>query len=141
MMITEEWIRENPEEYENAYSIYRKFGSTYYKLSVIVYDYNKSIRYWIALSSGKKRRDFDIYEDKELKSDGGIKALMWVKEMIFSFPEYFKQNKIKSNKSEYICIKWADSRRRDIYSHLLKRYGFYFMQDGGEKLLIKKITT
>ena len=66
--------------------------------------------------------------------------LLWAKEKIFSFHEFFINNYYIGNeiKNFYICLKWADSKRRNVYSRLIK-YGFYFMYDEGEKILMKKI--
>ena len=127
-------------QYENAFSIYKKFNSTFYKLTTQLQYHGKTIKYWVFLSSGKKRKEFNYYENKPNKSDGGIKALLWAKEKIFSFHEFFISNYCIGNevKNFYICLKWADSKRRNVYSRLIK-YGFYFMYDEGEKILMKKI--
>ena len=69
-------------QYENAFSIYKKFNSTFYKLTIQLQYHGKTIKYWVFLSSGKKRKEFNFYEDKPNKSDGGIEALLWAKEKI-----------------------------------------------------------
>jgi hypothetical protein len=98
----------------------------------------KSIKLWVALSSGKKRKDLKIFEDKENKSFGGIKALIWVKKAILEFPEYYKEAYITEDVKLYICIQWSDNRRRDVYKRLEKD-GFYFKHIDGSKALVKEI--
>jgi hypothetical protein len=44
-----------------------------------------------------------------------------------------------SNKKQYICVAWADSRR-DIYQRLVKE-GFIFTMDDGEKILMKRFNS
>ena len=92
--------------------------------------------YWVHVSSGKKRKEFEIFEEKESKSLGGIRALFWVREAMYDFPKYFS-NRVR-NRTEYLCIGWADSRRRNIYQRLEKE-GFLFMVDNGNKILMKKL--
>jgi hypothetical protein len=48
--------------------------------------------------------------------------------------------KYNSNKKQYICVAWADSRRRDIYQRLVKE-GFIFTMDDGEKILMKRFNS
>ena len=127
-------------QYKNAFSIYKKFNNTFYKLTIQLELHRKTMKYWVFLSSGKKRKEFNYYEDKPYKSDGGVQALLWAKEKIFSFHNYFisHYHVEKEVKNFYICLKWTDSTRRNVYSRLIK-YGFYFMYDEGEKILMKKI--
>lgn len=135
-----EW--ELDEQYIDTWFICKKFGTCNYKLTVYVEVLNKSVKYNIGLSSGRKRSDLDIYENKDVKSDGGISALLWAVNTAMSFPELFKEKRSnfisKKIKNHYLCINWADSRRRDIYARLNK-YGFKFMNFNNEKTLIKKI--
>ena len=44
-------------QYENAFSIYKKFNSTFYKLTIQLQYHGKTIKYWVFLSSGKKRKE------------------------------------------------------------------------------------
>lgn len=130
-----EWIRDI--NYKNVYCISKKFNNYQYNVIITVFDEteSKSIKYWIAASSGKKRREFEIFEEKETKSLGGIKALFWIKEAILDFPGYYGN---PYGKAQYICISWADRRRRDIYKRL-KAEGFNFAMEDGSKILIKKL--
>lgn len=130
-----EWIKDR--NYKNVYYISKKFNGYQYNVIITVFDKtaSKSIKYWVAASSGKKRREFEIFEEKDTKSLGGIKALFWVKEAILNFPSFYTN---PYNKTEFICIGWADSRRRDIYERL-KSEGFNFAMEDGSKILIKKL--
>lgn len=128
-----EWTKY--EDFTNVYVTSKIFNGYQYNVIITVMDKAKSIKYWVAASSGKKRREFEIFEDKEFKSLGGIKALFWIKEAILDFPSFYR-NPYK--KTEYICIGWADNRRRDIYERL-KKEGFNFAMEQGSKILIKKL--
>ena len=55
---------------------------------------------------------------------------------MYDFPKYFS-NRVR-NRTEYLMIGWADSRRRNIYQRLEKE-GFLFMVDNGNKILMKKL--
>lgn len=123
--------------YKNIYFTSKKFNGYQYNVLITVDETteSKSIKYWVAASSGKKRREFAIFEEKEAKSLGGIKALFWVKEAILDFPVFYRN---PYNKIEYICIAWADNRRRDIYERL-KKEGFVFAMELGVKILRKRL--
>lgn len=123
-------------EQRNIYSISKYFHIYQYKITVWVDESDKSLKYWFGVSSGNKRKDLEVFEEKDKKSYGGLKALLWVKNSIFEFPIFYKN--YVCGRKEYICISWADSRRRDIYERLV-RYGFRFQTINGEKTLIKKL--
>lgn len=129
------WVK--CKEWTNVYTTSKKFNGYQYNVFITIEDKtkSKSIKYWIAASSGKKRREFDIFENKDSKSLGGIRALFWIKEAILDFPSFYGN---PYNKTEYICIAWADSRRRDIYERL-KTEGFNFAMESGSKILMKKL--
>lgn len=126
------------EQQRDTYYIIKEFNGYKYRVVVYVEKTDKSIKYWFGASSGKKRKEFDIFEDKNNKSLGGIKALFWIKECIFDFPIFYGEIRDLSNLNQYLCIQWVDNRRRDIYSRLQKE-GFQFMQISREKILIKKL--
>lgn len=128
------WIKDN--KYTNVYYQTKMFDKYKYNIFITLEETDKSLKYWIAISSGKKRKEFDIFEEKENKSLVGIKPLFWIKNEILEFPKYYTKG--MTNKSQYICITWADNRRRNIYQRL-EREGFKFMNIGGEKCLVKKI--
>ena len=129
-----EWTKDP--KYTNVWYTTKKFGKYQYNVLVIPEQTDKSIKYWIHVSSGKKRKEFEIFEDKENKSLGGIRALFWIKEAMYDFPKYFS-NRVRG-RTEYLMIGWADSRRRNIYQRLEKE-GFQFMVDNGNKILMKKL--
>jgi len=129
-----EWVKDP--KYTNVWYTTKKFGKYQYNVLIIPQETDKSVKYWIHVSSGKKRKEFEIFEDKENKSLGGIRALFWIKEAMYDFPKYFF--KYVGNRTEYICIGWADSRRRNIYQRLQKE-GFQFMIENRNKILIKKL--
>ena len=122
---------------ENTWYTTKKFNDYQYNVFIVVEDnYNKSVKYWVSVSSGKKRAEFEIFEDKENKSLGGIRALFWIKEAMYNFPEFY--SKRVGGRNQYICIGWADSRRRDIYARLQKE-GFTFTMEWNKKVLMKKL--
>lgn len=124
--------------YINTYYTTEKFNGYQYNVLVITEETDKSVKYWVHTSSGKKRKEFEIFEDKENKSLGGIRALFWIKEAMYDFPIYFNKLRNLGNKREYLCIGWADTRRRNIYQRLEKE-GFQFMIERGQKILMKKL--
>ena len=124
--------------YTNVFYKLNKFNGCMYKISITIEETGKSIRMWVDVSSGKKRRHLDIFEEKDDKSYGGIKALMWLKQTMLGFPEWFKSNYNTEDVKLYICIAWSDSRRRDIYSRLEKE-GFFFKKIDRCKVLVKDI--
>lgn len=115
-----------------------KFNNTYYKISFTIYYFNKSIKVYIGATSGLKRKHLEDYEVNDYPRDGGIKALLWIKEEIKNLPSFLSEYYILSDRDMYICINWVDAKRRNVYSRLIKE-GFRFMVDSGEKTLMKKI--
>jgi hypothetical protein len=131
-----DWIRDK--DYEGkVYYTTKDFNGCKYYLYMSVYENSKSDKFWVSISSGKKRKDFHVFEPKENKSTGGLEALVWIKNTMLEFPEFYNSHR-KITKSQYICVSWADSRRRDIYQRLTKE-GFVFTIDEGEKILMKKL--
>ncbi|HSE99874.1 MAG TPA: hypothetical protein VLA48_03175 [Nitrososphaeraceae archaeon] len=129
-----EWIRDRSYDYK-LFKCSNTFEGDVYTVQIYVEEIEfKSVKFHVGLSSGKKRKHRDIFEEKEVKSKGGLRALFWVKRMIMEFPEWYGSKAPK----QYICIQWADNRRRNIYSRL-QRDGFMFIIDGGEKMLRKTI--
>jgi hypothetical protein len=130
------WIKDP--KYIKTYYTTEKFNGYQYNVLVIVEETDKSIKYWIHASSGKKRKEFEIFEDKENKSLGGIRALFFIKEAMFDFPRYFKERRYVGNKTCYLCVGWAENRRRKIYQRIDKE-GFQYMIEDGRKILMKKL--
>lgn len=121
----------------------KKFNSTYYKLTMQVEHFNKTIKTWVSVSSAKKRKHLDNvefeYDLEGVKRDGGIKALLWIKNEILNFyNDYNKDYKTELYDKLYICIHWSNNKRRNVYSRLQKE-GFYFMNDENCKILMKEI--
>jgi len=131
-----EWVKDK--NYTNVWITTKKFNGYQYNVMVIPDQTYKSIKYWIHVSSGKKRKEFEIFEDKENKSLGGIRALFWIKEAMYDFPKFYEEKRGISKLNSYLMIGWADTRRRNIYQRLGKE-GFQFMMDGGNKILMKKL--
>jgi len=122
-----------------TWSLSKVFNGCVYNIFIYPDVSDKTIKYWVGVTSGKKRKEFNIFEQKENKSLGGIKALFWIKNEMMSFPEYYlKRISYNKGKTQYICISWSDTRRRDIYSRLFKE-GFTFEMDEGKKILRKKL--
>jgi hypothetical protein len=131
-----EWTKDK--NYTNVWVTTKKFNGYQYNVIIIPEQTNKSIKYWIHVSSGKKRKEFEIFEDKENKSLGGIRALFWIKEAMYDFPKFYADRRNIKELNTYICIGWADSRRRNIYQRLEKE-GFRFSMEDGKKILSKKL--
>lgn len=129
-----EWVKV-PNMGETYYKTAVFNESTYYLEAYIESTY-KTEKIWFALSSGKKRKELYIFEEKERKSKGGIQALLWAKKEMLGFID-FALNPL--NKKQYLCIRWADNRRRDIYARALMSEGFQFAVIEKEKVLIKKL--
>lgn len=123
-------------EYMDSFYCTKEFNGYTYWVEGWAHINAKSIHLWIGASSGKKRRDLSIFEEKDNKSMGGIRALLWIKQMVLEFPEFYRR--YAHGKQMYLCIGWADTRRRDIYERL-KSEGFMFMVVDGRKCLMKKI--
>jgi hypothetical protein len=131
-----DWIKDP--QYTNTYYTTKKFNGYQYNVLIITEETDKSFKYWVHVSSGKKRKEFEIFEDKENKSLGGIRSLFWIKEAMFDFYNYITKRRNLYNKAVYICVGWADNRRRNIYQRLEKE-GFQFSMENGKKILIKRL--
>ena len=118
------------------YSVSKTFDKCVYKIDMVVDDTFKNTKFWVSVSSGNKRKDLEIFMEKDKKSTGGIKALLWCKTMILSFPDFYRL-KNNYNKPCYIHIHWSDNKRRNIYERLLKE-GFKYMIIDNKKILIKE---
>lgn len=125
---------EKGDNYEE-FKVSKEFEGDVYTVIITAYKTLKSDKFWVAVSSGKKKKHREVFEEKDYKSKGGIKALLWVKEVILAFPAFWQN---PYNKRQYIVIHWSDNRRRNIYKRL-EREGFKFMVDEGFKVLIKRV--
>lgn len=131
-----DWMKDK--NYTNVWVTTKKFNGYQYNVIVIPDISDKTIKYWVHASSGKKRKEFEIFEDKKNKSLGGIRALFFIRDAMYDFPKYFRNISNIEGKKEYLMIGWADSRRRDIYQRLEKE-GFQFANHEGKKILMKKL--
>ena len=129
-----EWIKDK--RYTNLYYISKQFNGFTYNAVMTLEETDKSVKYWFSISSGKKRKDFEIFEEKDNKSFGGVSALFWLKECLLDFPTFFAPRLYSRN--QYLVIGWADSRRRNIYQRLEKE-GFQFAMENNKKVLVKKL--
>jgi len=135
--VDKEWDRDK--DFVNVYYCLKKFEDCFYKIVVFVEENNKTIKYYIGATSGKKKKDLEIFEAKDNKSNGGLKALIWLKNKLLEFPSFYADKiGVDKTKTQYILVRWADNRRRNIYQRLEKE-GFYFMIDSNYKYLIKKL--
>ena len=128
------------DKYQDCFYTSKEFNGYTYNVVISVEKSDKSIKYFVAVSSGKKRKEFDIFEEKLNKSFGSIRVLFWIRESIFDFPVFYSSrtsNKDKRNK--YLCIGWSDSRRKKIYQRYLEKDGFILMRDNNYNVLMKKL--
>lgn len=132
-METVVWVRDKRWTGEVYYTT-AVFNNCVYKLEVEIEVRSKSEICWVALSSGKKRKFLDTFEAKPQKSTGGVKALVWAKNILEKISELLA----RTDKKVYICIGWSDNRRRDIYSRYLT--DFHLGMINNRKVLIKCIT-
>lgn len=130
---------EKDKRYANTFFCTEIFNDYKYVVSISTEERSKSIRFWVFASSGKKRSELEIYEDKPNKSFGGIRALLWMKKAVLSFPDYYHRHYRTEGMKLIICIAWADSKRKRVYERL-KKEGFFFSHIDGNETLIKKIT-
>lgn len=133
-----EWLIS--ETHYDSFYLSEYFNGYKYTCHVWVEAGGKSFKFWFGASSGKKRKELDIFEDKDNKSLGGLKALFWLKRCVLEFSDWYSPKYIRgaadNKKSKIICISWADAKRRDIYSRL---EGFSFNIIDGNKVLTKKL--
>lgn len=134
-----DWELERREGYHDFYYKVKKFNGTDYKIEIQAEDNIKSVRFWVAVSSGNKRKALKVFAKNDAKRIGGLPAFMWVKEQMLSFPKYFINLKKIKKEKVYLCVGWADNRRRDIYYRSLSREGFRYANIDGEKVLMKRI--
>ena len=118
---------------EKTYYTEQVFNNCTYHLEIFIIERYKSNVYWVRLSSGKKRKEIDVFDIKDKKSVGGVKALFWAREALYNF---IHTHKFKSKKN-LICIAWADNRRRNIYEKYLPDFKYESIE--GIKVLVKRV--
>ena len=88
-------------------------GITYY----IILLYINSDTYSVMLSSGKKRKELKIFEEKKSKSLNGIEVLIKILNIVnIEFPKFYNSNLT-------LAVFWADNKRRRVYKRL-ENYGW-----------------
>jgi hypothetical protein len=133
------WIKS--EDYSNYFYKIFKVNSTYYKVGVTKELYSNSVRFWIELTSSRKKKLLNInkrlgnsdYESNK-DSDGGIRALVKALEIIEDISNSKLLLRSTYGFKRYITIGWYDSKRKRVYSRLLNKgykltntkYGFVF---------------
>jgi len=128
---------EKDTKFTNVWHAFNTFNGFTYEVVAIIDKTDKSDKFWFSVGSGKKRKDISVWEQKDKKSLGGVSALIWIKNMILYFPEYYTSTPYgKDKKRRYLIIGWSDNKRRNIYERL-KKYGFRFSMESGNKILIK----
>ena len=128
------------EKYQDCFYTSKEFNGYTYNVVISVEKSDKSIKYYVAVSSGKKCKEFDIFEEKLNKSFGGVRALFWIREAIYNFPIFYSSRISSEDKrNKYICIGWSDSRRKKIYKRYLEKDGFILMRDNNYNILMKKL--
>lgn len=90
------------EKYQDCFYTSKEFNGYTYNVVISVEKSDKSIKYFVAVSSGKKRKEFDIFEEKLNKSFGGIRALFWIREAVYDFPIFYARR--VGGRSQYICV-------------------------------------
>lgn len=130
------WNEEVDEDY--VYFKLNKFNNTFYKFRVEIEFTDKTIKAYISASSGRKRKDLEIFEPRSEKPKGGIKALMWLKKELYELPKFLKDQFKVENFRVYICVGWINSQRRRVYSRLEKE-GYLMTKDKFGFILMKEI--
>lgn len=85
-----DWIKDT--RYTNLYYVSKQFNGFTYNAVMTLEETDKSVKCYFSASSGKKRKEFEIFEDKDSKSFGGIKALFWLRDCLLDFPTFLRQN-------------------------------------------------
>ena len=96
-----------------------------------------STKIYASISSGKKRKLLNVFEEKKEKSNNGLKPLIIAKNIMYEFGCYYKKEWINYG-DVFLCIQWSDNRRKNIYARLLKE-GFKFTKVDKIPTLIKNI--
>lgn len=128
-----EWFRDF-RYVERTWFTTEVFNKCTYLVEITEYTRNKTNLFYISISSGKKRKHLDTFRAKELKSSGGVKALVWCKKAMEDFISTHEFDLKVKNK---ICIAWSDSRRRDIYERFLPEFHLEYIDN--QKTLVKNL--
>lgn len=120
-----------------VFIITRKFNNFFYRVLLQESECRRTIFLNVAITSGRKRKDLDNYEEVVGIPSGGIKALVWCFNCIEEFVEMSRSRFYEyKGKDLLVTVKWIDSQRRRVYSRL-ERYG-YSLQRLGDGLQYTK---
>ena len=102
-------------------------GITYY----IIFLYINNDTYSVLLSSGKKRKELKIFEEKKNISFNGYEVLTKVFSIVNTeFPKFY-------NSDITLVVFWADTKRRRVYKRL-ENYGWRLSRVDGNLCYLKK---
>ena len=102
-------------------------GITYY----VMFSVFNNDTYGVMLSSGKKRRELKIFEEKKGKSFNGIEVLIKILNIVnIEFPKFY-------NSDLTSVVFWADTKRRRVYKRL-ENYGWRLSRVDGNLCYLKK---
>ena len=102
-------------------------GITYY----VMFSVFNNDTYSVMLSSGKKRRELKIFEEKKSKSFNGIEVLIKILNIVnIEFPKFY-------NSDLTLVVFWADNKRRRVYKRL-ENYGWRLNRVDGNLCYLKK---
>jgi hypothetical protein len=76
--------------------------------------------YYVWMFTVHKRAQAETSFRKSTGRDG-LYALLWARDKIKEFESYLKT---ETKKRTFICIRWDDRRRRDVYEYGLKKLGY-----------------
>lgn len=110
---------------ENEDSVFTTTVINGIKYRLIFYD--NYTHWYVSLSSGKKRYELSIYEQKYQRSGNGFEVVKWAINALLEFP--YKGR---------VVIYWADVRRRKIYGRFLLKHGFNLTRFDGNMCYMKK---
>ena len=102
-------------------------GVTYY----IMFSSFNNDTYSVMLSSGKKRKELKIFEQKKNISFNGYEVLTKVFNIVnIEFPKFY-------NSDVTLAVFWADTKRRRVYKRL-ENYGWRLSRVDGNLCYLKK---
>ena len=97
----------------------------------VMFLYINSGTYSVMLSSGKKRKELKILEEKKNISFNGYEVLTKVFNIVNTeFPKFYNSNLT-------LVVFWADTKRRRVYK-MLENYGWRLSRVEGNLCYLKK---
>jgi hypothetical protein len=97
--------------------------------------------WYVCLTVYNKRKQIDnLHDSLEVVGKRGAETFVIALKMLKEFEKYLQERTIGSDKNS-IYIGWADSLRKKIYCHFLKRYGYRYIHCPKENgYMVKDIT-